>query len=85
MKNQSQAGGLWCSEVLALLDAFAANELPRTERETVLGHLAACSRCAEFGEAYARMVAALRRELADAPELPAETSERLAAALRREL
>ena len=53
-------GGLWCHEVLGLLDRYVDASLTQQELAAVTEHVGGCDVCARFGGAYARTVAALR-------------------------
>lgn len=67
MKNEVQRGGLWCHEVLQLLDDWVDESLPNEVAEQIAHHVAACDRCARFGGRYARLVATLRTPDEDMP------------------
>jgi anti-sigma factor (TIGR02949 family) len=54
--------GLRCREVLDLLDAYLDSELPHDTRAAVEAHVSSCSRCASFGDAYARVVAVIKQQ-----------------------
>ena len=58
--NERLAGGLWCRDVLVLLDDFVDARLEPDRLTSVLAHLAECDECSRFGTAYAGVVAALR-------------------------
>ena len=58
--NERFEAGLWCHEVLHLLDAFVDGGLDDERLLAVQQHCAVCSECAQFGAAYARLVATLR-------------------------
>jgi len=60
--NERFEGGLWCRDVLELLDRYVAGELTAAELTDVTAHVGKCTQCAQFGEAYARVVQALRPE-----------------------
>lgn len=58
--NERFEGGLWCRDVLELLDRYVAGELTAAELTDVTVHVGVCTQCARFGEAYARVVHALQ-------------------------
>ncbi|MCO4746655.1 MAG: zf-HC2 domain-containing protein [Proteobacteria bacterium] len=60
--SEVQRGGLWCHEVLGLLDRYVDAELTPSELSAVTEHVGGCDVCASFGGAYARTVQALRGE-----------------------
>lgn len=64
MDGERQVGGLWCSEVLALLADYVRGALTPDARAAVELHVGACSECARFGEAYGRTVEAIRQSTA---------------------
>jgi anti-sigma factor RsiW len=54
--------GLRCREVLELLDSYLDAELSPATRAAVEAHVSACSRCAAFGDAYARVLALIKQQ-----------------------
>ena len=58
--NERLAGGLWCRDVLVLLDDFVDARLESDRLSSVHAHLAECDECSRFGTAYAGVVEALR-------------------------
>ncbi len=54
--------GLRCREVLELLDAYLDAELSAATHAAVEAHVSSCSRCAAFGDAYARVVALIKQQ-----------------------
>jgi anti-sigma factor RsiW len=78
--GERNVGGLWCREVLGLLDRYVDGTLEADELASVQAHVRGCDHCARFGGAYARVVSALRVPPEDAP--PAAVMDRLTARLR---
>lgn len=58
--NERHEAGLWCRDVLTLLDTFVDGGLEPAQLSAVRGHLAVCDECSRFGAAYAQVVQALR-------------------------
>jgi anti-sigma factor RsiW len=80
MKGERRLGGLWCSEVLALLTRYLDGDLNDAELSAVKAHVTGCSACATFGGAFHKAIIALRD--ADADEDDAvDVSDRVLAAL----
>ncbi len=80
MKQDRTVAGLRCSEVLARLDGYVAGTLEGAERAALAAHVGACANCADFGERYARTLAAIRQAHSDAP-VAVEAKARLLARL----
>lgn len=80
--DERQVGGLWCHQVLELLDGFIEGTLEAGELSAVQAHVAGCDSCARFGAAYARLVDVLRRDTTE--EVPDDAVlERLRLRLQR--
>lgn len=60
MKGERHVGGLWCSEVLALLTRYLDGDLTDEELAMVKAHVTDCSACARFGGAFHQAITALR-------------------------
>ena len=60
MKGERHVGGLWCSEVLALLTRYLDGDLTNDELAMVKAHVTDCSACAQFGGAFHKAITALR-------------------------
>jgi len=60
MKGERHVGGLWCSEVLALLTRYLDGDLTDDELAMVKAHVGDCSACAQFGGAFHKAITALR-------------------------
>lgn len=75
MRGERSVGGLWCSEVLALLPDVLAGALSAEQRGAVEAHLAACTVCASFGGHYGEAARRMRVALVDTDE--SETIDRL--------
>lgn len=58
--NERHEGGLWCSEVLVLLDAYVDGRLSSEPLAAAQAHLTQCTNCSNFGASYARVVQTLR-------------------------
>ena len=78
-------GGLWCHEVLEVLDAYVADELSPEQRAAADAHLTKCCYCARFGGVYGRMVQVLHDELSTPVALEDAPSHRLAERLQKML
>ena len=63
MIGEREVAGLRCSQVLERLSDFLDGELPESERQSVVAHLAGCDTCARFGGQMADSVASLRSVL----------------------
>lgn len=85
LPGEREVGGLWCSEVLTRLDAFAEGELSDADRAQVHAHVAGCSVCERFGQHYAALVARFREHCAAPDPVDAATTERLVSQLVAEL
>jgi anti-sigma factor (TIGR02949 family) len=70
-------GGLWCHDVLSLLDQYIDGQLAAGDLAAVQAHVRVCEQCARFGGAYGRVVAAVRR--GEATEPAPEQLQRLTA------
>lgn len=81
--DEVKLGGLWCREVLGLLDGYVDGSLSADELAQVTEHVSGCSVCAAFGGAYARTVEALRSGEPEA--LDADRARRLAARIAEEI
>ncbi|MFN7953742.1 MAG: zf-HC2 domain-containing protein [bacterium] len=77
--------GLACSDVLANLSRYLDRELPLDQSQRLEAHVRGCEWCERFGERFAAVVGALKRELAEPEPLDPAVSQRLAARLAREL
>lgn len=64
--TERQDGGLWCHEVLELLDQFVDDALDAPTAAQVAAHVTVCENCSRFGAAYARVVSAMRAPITDA-------------------
>jgi anti-sigma factor RsiW len=80
MHNERMAGGLRCSQVLALLSEFADGELEAPVVEQIRAHVGECPNCLRFGGSFQKMLEAIAGEKF-APEPPAAVVLRLAARL----
>ncbi len=69
MKNEREAAGLRCGEVLARLSDYLDGTLGADERPRFEAHISVCDHCARFGGVFAATMASLRRRLAR-PEPP---------------
>jgi anti-sigma factor RsiW len=80
MHNERMAGGLRCSEVLALLSEFADGELEAPVVEQIRAHVTECPNCLRFGGSFQKMLEAIAGERS-APEPPAAALQRLSVRL----
>lgn len=62
---ERRIAGLWCSEVLARLSEYVDGELSQHEVDAVHAHLRGCRWCEQFGGEFGRLVAEIRRQLAE--------------------
>lgn len=65
-----KVAGITCREVLAHLSEYLDGELDDARAARVEAHVQGCLRCERFGGAFAGVVGALRRSLADAAPAP---------------
>ncbi len=77
MKGEREVGGLWCSEVLALLYDYLDDELHSAERSRVEAHLSGCSVCAGFGGEAGAVAQAVRTQLAHPDPVSGEVEAKL--------
>lgn len=80
--DEREVAGLTCSAVMAALSDYVDGDVPPGLRERIEAHVAVCQQCALFGDGFARLIEAFRRELSAPPALPPVTAARLRAALR---
>lgn len=80
--DENDAGGIRCSEVLALLSDYLEGELADADRDRITAHVAECRKCARFGEGFASLVGSLGKLAGGGPVDPA-TSEAVKRALAR--
>jgi anti-sigma factor RsiW len=80
---EREVGGIRCREVLDLLSSYLDGELEPAARRRVDAHLLGCDRCEHFGGRFGGVVAALRRELAEAATLDGGVARRLRARIAR--
>ncbi len=71
MAQQQLLGNLWCGEVLEKLSDYVDGDLTDFECQELGDHLAACTRCADFGAEFQSMLGALREALTE-PSTPSE-------------
>ena len=67
--------------MLEVLSEYLDGELPADTVALVQGHVAACDRCAQFGETFGAVVSRLRAQLQVPDALPADVAARLRARL----
>jgi len=77
MADETYAGGLWCSQVLAQLSDYLDNELPAPSRAKIEAHLSECDRCFRFGERFDAILRALCIELRTPEPLTLAEAQRL--------
>lgn len=85
MINEVKAGGLWCSEVLALLSEYVDKELPAAQTAQIEAHLAECDRCLSFGTQFSAMIQELVSKLSVPESLGEAAAQRLRERLRASL
>jgi anti-sigma factor RsiW len=76
MHNERLAGGLRCSEVLALLSDFVEGDLPPERIAQIQDHVAVCDNCRRFGASFQQLLSVIAQQ-ALPPEPPAAVLERL--------
>jgi len=81
--DERHIGGLWCHQVLELLDVFVEQDLSPTMLAAVRQHVADCDACARFGAAYALLVQEMQKPVE--PELDAERLARLRQRVREDV
>ncbi len=60
MSEERYVGGLYCTEVLALLGDYVDESVTETQKRAIEAHVAGCTWCARFGGQYAELVTTLR-------------------------
>lgn len=81
---EKQIAGLWCSEVLARLSEYVDGELSQDEVDSVHAHLRGCDWCERFGGEFSRLVAEIRRQMAEPEPVGDEVRSRLRSRLASE-
>ncbi|MFN8058662.1 MAG: zf-HC2 domain-containing protein [Vicinamibacterales bacterium] len=84
LPHDRTAGGLRCSDVLAVLSRYLDDDLPELRRVQIRAHLAECDTCERFGGVFATTLAALRDALGVPPPVAADMAARLRARLDAE-
>lgn len=85
MTDEVKAGGLWCSEVLALLSEYVDKELPAAQTAQIEAHLGECDRCLRFGTGFSAMLQEFVSKLSVPESVDEATAERLRRRLRARL
>lgn len=67
--QEKSAGGMTCSEVLAVLSDYLDDELGQTDRARVEHHVRECSVCERFGGRFAGVMQSLRANLGAPPSI----------------
>ena len=81
--EENDAGGIRCSEVLAMLSELVDGDLPAAERSRIAAHAAECPSCARFGASFTSLVRSLGTPAAEEAIAP-ETWQSVMRALSRE-
>lgn len=81
MAQEKTAGGIKCSEVLAVLSDYLDDELGPTDRTRVEQHVRECSVCERFGGRFSGVMHSLRGHLGAPPAVDREVVELLRARL----
>jgi anti-sigma factor RsiW len=74
LPGDRRIAGVWCSEVLEKLSEYLDGQLPSDTSALLAGHVAECTRCAEFGAEFGAAIAALRTLEHPDPVAPAVAS-----------
>ncbi len=82
MTVERKAGGMSCSDVLAVLSDYVDDDLGMTDRARVESHLRECSVCERFGGRFSSVVHDVRNKLGAAPAVDMELVRALTARLR---
>lgn len=81
--DEREVAGLTCGQVMAVLSDVVDGAIAPALGARVEAHVAACGRCARFGQQFVTLIEAMRRQLAPADEVPADVLARVRAALPR--
>ena len=79
--GEREVAGLSCSAVMAALSEFVDAEGSPDLRAQIEAHVAECDWCRQFGDDFARLLALMRRQLAEPEPVPADVLQRLRCAL----
>lgn len=73
--------GLTCSAVMADLSLYLDHDLPDARAAQIEAHVSECQRCANFGAAFAGLIAQVQERLREPDPVPADVESRLKARL----
>jgi anti-sigma factor RsiW len=77
---ETNAGGLWCHEVLERLGDAVDGAVSPDEGSRIQAHVASCDGCARFGAAYGGMLERLRAAGTPSTRPPGDLLARIRAA-----
>jgi predicted anti-sigma-YlaC factor YlaD len=80
--DEREVAGLTCSAVMSALSEYVDGELPAELVARVEAHVAECRQCEQFGAGFARLLNAMRRQMAEPEPVTHEMLARLRVALR---
>lgn len=84
MRDEREAGGIRCGEVLASLSEYLDGSLDAERMARIEAHLRECDLCERFGGTFARTIQGIREILAQPEALDDTVRARLRERLDRE-
>lgn len=81
--SEREVAGLTCSAVMAALSEFVDGGLSQEVRTQIEAHVAECNWCQQFGENFAHLLEAMRRQMAAPKPVPDDVLDRLRDALKQ--
>ena len=81
--SEREVGGLTCSAVMAALSEFVDGGASQELRAQIEAHVTECNWCQLFGENFAQLLDAMRRQMAVPKPAPDGVLDRLRGALKQ--